>query len=165
MKVRRLVIFIVLAIAVAAMVGAVVTAHWERKQPVFRDAPKLLGAMRAFSQDLKRKGGPLPPAVSLSDLVTGSYIAASDVHAFDGMEVRIWLTADEDHPSLVLMSARLPDGTVAVLLGDGSVQQVSAHGFEDYLKKSGQVDGASSSEQPLRRETNRAPSAAGEGRG
>jgi hypothetical protein len=161
MKVRRLVIFIVLAIAVAAMVGAFVTAHWERKQPVFTEAPKLLGAMRAFSDDLKRKGRPLPSTVSLSDLVSGGYLATNDVRAFEGMDVAISLAASEDYPSSILMSARLPDGSVTALLADGSVAQMSRTGFENYLKNSGQTNGEWSSPPPLRRETNRPPPAGG----
>jgi len=107
---------------VAIIVCVAVTTYWQRKQPVFKDAPKLISAMQAFSRDLTARGQRRPATVSLRELVSGGYIAASDVRAFDGMDVTISLTADETRPQEILIRVRLPDGSVTALLADGSVQ-------------------------------------------
>ena len=158
MKARRLIVFIASAIAVAAVVSVALTAYWRAKQPVFKDAPRLIAAMQAFSQDLKSRGRPLPPSVSLDELVRGGYLAASTVHAFDGMDVRVSTTATEDYPSEILISARLPDGSVVALLADGSVHQLSASGFEDYLKRTGQPSLTATERQRHDSETNQSSS-------
>ena len=64
----------------------------------------------------------MPDTVSLRELVSGGYISAADVHAFDGMDVTISLKTDEADPQAILMRARSPDGSVTVLMADGSVQ-------------------------------------------
>jgi len=87
----------------------------ERAEAHFRDAG-------AFSRDLIACGQPLPPTVSLRELVSGAYIAAGDLRAFDGMDVPISLTAGEARPREILIRVRMPDGRVAALLADGSVQ-------------------------------------------
>jgi len=89
---------------------------------MFRDAPKLISAMHAFSHDLTARGQPLPDAVSLRELVSGGYIAASDVHAFDGIDVTISLKVDETAPQDIVILARLPDGSATAMMVDGSVQ-------------------------------------------
>ncbi len=76
----------------------------------------------AFSRDLTARGQPLPPTVSLRELVSGGYIAAADLRAFDGMDVTISLTADEARPQEILIRVRMPDGSVTALLADGSIQ-------------------------------------------
>jgi hypothetical protein len=122
LRIRHVIAVIVSFVAVAAVVCVALTNYWQRKQPVFKDASKLITAMRAFSEDLKTRGQPLPPSVSLRELVSGGYILARDVRAFDGMDVTISLTADETHPQDVLIRVRLSDGSVIALLTDGSVQ-------------------------------------------
>ena len=59
----------------------------------------------AFSRDLTARGQPLPPTVSLRELVSGGYIAAADLRAFDGMDVTISLTADEARPREIFDSS------------------------------------------------------------
>jgi prepilin-type processing-associated H-X9-DG protein len=140
MKAQRLLVFIASAIVLAVVVSVAVTTYWQRKQPVFKDAPKLISAMQAFSQDLTKRGQALPPTVSLRELVSGGYIAANEVRAFEGMEVTIWLTATDHYPPAISMSARFSDGSVNVLLFDGSVQQLSRQKYDDYLKQSGQPE-------------------------
>jgi len=122
MRTRRLLVILASALALAAIVYVAVTTYWQRSQPVFRDTPKLISAMLAFSRDLAARGQPLPPTVSLRKLVNGGYISASEVRAFDGMEVTISLTVDAARPEEILMRVRLPDGSVTALMADGSVQ-------------------------------------------
>ena len=115
MKTRRLLAFLASAIAIVISASVILTTYWHRKQPVFKDAPKLVSAIQAFKRDLTAHGQPLPASVSLRELITGGYIAASDVRALDGMEVTISLSADETHPQEILMRVRLPDGSVQQL--------------------------------------------------
>jgi hypothetical protein len=122
MKTRRFIVYVASAIAVAIIVCVTLTTCWQRKQPSFKDAPKLVAAIQAFSGDLTVRGQSLPATVSLRELVSGGYIAASDVRAFDGMDVTISLTSDESHPQEILIRVRLPDGSVTAAMADGSVQ-------------------------------------------
>jgi hypothetical protein len=100
----------------------------------------------------------------LDDLVSHGYISSNSVRAFEGMETKVWLTANPAIMSSVVMSARLPDGSVSAALADGSVQQFSAQSFAEHLKKTGQQDGAANRSQPIRSETNQPSGAAGSGR-
>jgi hypothetical protein len=121
-KPRSFLVFLAWAIAVVVVVCVSLTTYWQWKQPVFRDAPKLMTAIHAFSHDLMARAQPLPATVDLRALVSGGYISASDVRAFDGMEVTISLKADEANPQEILMRVRLPDGSLTALMADGSVQ-------------------------------------------
>ena len=147
----------------ALVVALAVTACSNRKDHLehFEDLPGLLSAIQEFSGDLAKQGQSVPPSVSLSELVSRGYISTNSVHAFEGMETKIWLSASSAVLDSVLMSARLPDGTVNAALADGSVQQFSAQGFAAHLKKTGQQGGAANRSQPIRSETNRTSAAAG----
>ena len=82
-------------------------------------------------------------------LVSRGYLTADDVKAFEGMDVSISLTTDESHPSKILMSARLPDGSTTVVMDDGSIQQFSSKAFEEVLKQSHKPpDSTNTSQQP-----------------
>jgi hypothetical protein len=76
--------------------------------------------------------------VSLQELIDGGYISRESVQAFEGMEAKIWFTANPSVPSSVLMSAQLADGTVIAALADGSVHQFSARRFREHINKTGQ---------------------------
>jgi len=156
-KTRRS-IFVALGMALVAF-----TACSERKQ-VFKDLPGLISAVQGFSQDLAKQGLPLPSSVSLGELVSRGYISTNSVQAFEGLEARIWLSVNPAEPQSVLMSARLPDGSVNAALADGSVQQFSVQGFVAHLKKTGQQSGAANRSQPGRSETNSTSAAASSGR-
>ena len=127
----------------------VLTGCWSRKEH-FEDLPGLLSAMQAFERDVKNQGQPLPPSVSLSELVRRGYISTNSVRAFDGLETKVWLTANLADMNSVLMSARFPDGSVSAALADGSVQQFSAQSFAAQLAKSGQQAAAPNLSQPVR---------------
>ena len=124
MKARRFTVIIVSVVLTAVGVCFALVAHWQRSQPVFKDAPKLISAAHAFSRDQVARGNPVPVSVSLRELVSGGYIATNDVRAFDGMEVTISLVNEAD-PQAVLIRVRLPDGTQVVAMADGSVQQLA----------------------------------------
>jgi hypothetical protein len=95
--------------------------YWQRQQPVF-NGPKLIPALRAYARERAARGQPLPPTVSLQDLVSGGYLAKSDVAALQGAEVTFYTSVDFTSPRAVLARAHMPDGTDLVVLADGSVQ-------------------------------------------
>ena len=124
MKFRSFAVVLASALAAAITIFVVLIEHWQHRQPAFKDAPKLISAMKIFSRELTARGQPLPACVSLRELVHGGYISASDVRAFDGMEVTVFLIAHETRPQNILMHVRMPDGSMAALMADGSVQSL-----------------------------------------
>src|SRR5262245_39071986 len=122
MKSRRLIASIIAAIAAALIAIMAFITYWQWKQPEFKAGLKLISAVQAFSRDATSGGLPLPATVSLTELIGGGYIAASDARAFDGIELTISLTADESLPQEIFIRARLPDGSLMAVLADGSVQ-------------------------------------------
>ena len=124
MRTRRLIGFATSAISMAVVLCMAITTCGQRKQPVLRNAPRLILAINAFSHDCTARGKTLPGVVSLRELVSGGYISSADVSAFDGMDVTISLNANESDPQTILMRARLPDGSVTALMSDGSVQSL-----------------------------------------
>lgn len=134
MRIQRILIASLCATVLVAVVliGAVI--YWQRQAPVFKDPAKLIFAVRAYEQDLNKRGQTWPATVSLAELVKGGYIAADDVRALESTEVTLCLTIDNNDPRAVLMYARVPDGGVMALLGDGSVQQLTSQRIEDYFK-------------------------------
>ncbi len=151
------------AFALAAALALAVTACSRQQKSLehFQDLPGLLSALQAFSRDITNRGQPLPQNIALDELVSGGYISSNSVRAFEGMEVKIWLGVSEAQPQEVLMSARLPDGSVTATLADGSVQQFSAQAFAQHLKKTGQKNGAANQSQPVATDTNQPSTAAG----
>jgi hypothetical protein len=113
-------------VAIAALVSVTLTACSDRKEAVFDSAPKLIAAAQAFARDHQAGEQPLPPTVSLRELLESGYLEATEVRAFEGMEVEISLTADAEELQQILVSAQLPDGSKIALLGNGSVQQIAA---------------------------------------
>ena len=124
MNTRRLTALAGLLVAVGITVCVALTSFWQRQQPVLKDPSKLVAAVQAFSRDKTEAGQALPASVSLRELISGGYIAASEVRAFDGMEVTLSLTADETKPQNILIRVRLPDGSVIAQFADGSVHQL-----------------------------------------
>ncbi len=147
-----------------ALIVALAVVSCSPSQERFQDLPGLLSAIQAFSRDLTNRGQPLPQSISLGELVSGRYIASNSVRAFQGMETKVWLRADPAVADSVLISSRLPDGSVSATLADGSVQQFSAHRFAQHLQKTGQQDGAASGSQPVASQTNQPSVAIGSGR-
>jgi len=117
---------IVGVLAIAALVSVASAGCSEAKKPVFDSAPNLIAAAQAFARDHQAGEQPLPTTVSLRELLEGGYLEATEVRAFEGMEVEISLTADADNLQHILVSAQLPDGSKIAFMGDGSVQQIAA---------------------------------------
>jgi hypothetical protein len=140
MNARRLLALAGVAIAVMVAVALAVFAYWERKQPVFNNAPKLITALQAFSSDKAARHLQMPPAISLQDLVGGGYLTTNDVAAFDGMDVTFFAQLGESSPASILAIARprASDGQVTCLMADGSVAGLSDSRYKEMLQNSGQ---------------------------
>jgi hypothetical protein len=137
------------------------SSYWERKQPVFQNASKLLAALHTFSRDQLTRGRQVPPEVSLQDLLKGCYLASDDVRAFEGMDVVFFTTSDEAQPPPMLARVRMPDGTLTCLMADGSVQGLTQSRYEEYRKSLARRSGSTNGGQPLRLGTNQAPAGVG----
>lgn len=87
---------------------------------------KILAAARAYVDDLKTRNSARPPSVALRELVGKGFLKREDARALDGMDVTLFLTADESEPQKTLLEARLADGTTIVLQSDGSVSMAPA---------------------------------------
>jgi uncharacterized protein YpmB len=124
MKIRRLILIASLLVVAAVVICVALVSHWQRSQPTFKDAAKLVAAAQAYSRDQAVRGQPLPASASLRELVSGGYITTNDVRAFDGMEVTISLTASDADPQSILIHVRMPDGSQIAAMADGSVQQL-----------------------------------------
>ena len=116
---------IILAIAAAMLACAVVyVAVYTRGDHRNVDTAKLMLALQRFSSEKRATGVPLPRQISIRELVSLGYLEEKDVHGFKGMDVVISIDIDESNPRQVLLRARLPDGTVEAVMGDGSVQHL-----------------------------------------
>jgi len=65
-----------------------------------------------------------PTTVALQDLLAKGLLTPADVSGFAGMDVTVSLTANEMHPTDILMRVRMQDGSQFVALTDGSVQEL-----------------------------------------
>ena len=116
---RTLIVIAVLAVAIVVYFAS------STRQTGQVDAVKIVKATRTFTADLKARGLTVPATVSLQELIDRGLLSASDVSAFSGMDVTVYLSAENNNPQNILLRARLPDGAEIVTLADGSVQQMS----------------------------------------
>ena len=141
MNVRRLLFIVCAVVALVAIVFFASSLYWQHNQGPFQNAPRLIGALDAFLRDQRTAGRPLPPEVSLQDLLRGRYLAPQDVRGFEGMEVTFSTQMDAAHPQAIVVRARMPDGQFVCLLADGSVQQFTSARLKEALENSVQSKG------------------------
>ena len=151
--VRHLLAATVGAIAILIALILAISAYWERKQRLFANTKDLFAAVRAFCTDQAGRGQ-VPPEVSLQDLFRGGYVTSNEIRAFEGFEVTFSTHYSDDEPQLILARALAPDGHSTCLLPDGSVQQLSAQKYSEYLKSSGRPTGATNQNEGPWPETN-----------
>ena len=60
--------------------------------------------------------------VTFTQLITEGFLSTNALKDYGAAEVTVFLNATTPSPQTVLMDARMPDGSHAALLGDGSVQ-------------------------------------------
>lgn len=124
--------------AVLALFFAVVLVvpHGSRKAPAF-DGARLVTALQGYVRDLVARGEPVPPSIALESLVRSGHLQPADLQPFEGARVVVHTDADENRPQSLLMEAWMPDGSVLVVLSDGSVQSMSRKRFEESQKQPG----------------------------
>jgi hypothetical protein len=116
---------VIAVLTTAFVVGSIVYFASSTWQPGHVDALKLLTATGTYTASLRAEGLPVPAAVSLQELINRRLLTTSDVSGFNGMEVTVNLSADNNSPQDVLIRAHLANGQEIVTLADGSVQQSS----------------------------------------
>jgi hypothetical protein len=129
MKMKRLALVTILIAAPAITTAYLLLAPAPPKPSL--NVSKLVEAVAAFAREQRAKGRPQPETVSLRQLLAKGYLQTNEVRAFDGVELTLGLTADETNPNSILAQAKMPDGAVLQLLGDGSAQQLSPEAFHD----------------------------------
>jgi len=118
---------IAVAVAVAIMVvaGLVYLSMSSKDTSGKFNGAALVAAAHAYTHDLQVRKQPIPPSVTLEELVALHFLQPGEIEAFRGTKATIFLTADAGNPQGVLMRVRMPDGSEFVLLNDGSTQQVT----------------------------------------
>jgi hypothetical protein len=72
--------FVGLAVAVVCFVGP---EQYRRHQQITADKARILPAMRAYIDDLEQKQVPVPPHVTLNELIRGGFLREEDVTGWD----------------------------------------------------------------------------------
>ena len=88
------------------------------------NATRILEAAESYSNELKSKGAPVPPTVSLKELLDQGLLAEKDLGMLADTEVTVSLSADWGRPQDIIIKAYLPDSQKIVALADGSVHQI-----------------------------------------
>ena len=135
----------IIAIGATALILAVVVAvsipmlrHWPKNVPVI-DPRTVTEAVTRFANDCREKGRPVPPTITLGELVAGGFLRADFTNGLVGMDFTLHTNANEENPQSILMDVRFPDGNGQLLLGDGSVQQVTETRRREALRDAAQA--------------------------
>ena len=72
--------FVTLAVVVVCLVGP---EHYRRHQQITADKTRILWAMRSYIDDLEQKQLPVPPHVTLDELIVGGFLSREDVAGWD----------------------------------------------------------------------------------
>ena len=72
--------FLALAVVVVCFVGP---ERYRRNQQITADKARILWAMRAYIYDREQKQVPVPPHVTLEELIRGGYLSREDVAGWD----------------------------------------------------------------------------------
>ena len=136
MRTTRTIVALALTASIIAIVVAVsitTIRNWPKDKPPI-DPRVLVDATTRFAHDCREKGRAIPPAVTLSELVGGGYLPADFTNGLAGTDITFYTDASEENPQNLLMSWKRADGTWNVILGDGSIQQVTEQRFRQALR-------------------------------
>jgi hypothetical protein len=123
--VRRMTIAIAAAVAIMVAAGLVYVFLVSKEPSAKFNGAAIVAAARAYTRDLQVRKQPIPKSVTLEDLAASHFLKPEEIAAFRGLNATIMLTSTQSNPQTVLMRVHFPDGGEILLLGDGSVQQVS----------------------------------------
>jgi len=121
---RRLTLTVMAVVAVVLIAAISIFFPFPRPVPSRMNDAKIFAAAQAYAHDLQAHGQPVPTTVALQDLLAKGLLTPADVSGFAGMDVTVSLTANEMHPTDILMRVRMQDGSQFVALTDGSVQEL-----------------------------------------
>ena len=117
---------VLLALGLVTGFAVLVSQREADRHPSAPNAQRILAAVQSYADTLRTQGRALPRSVLLQELVDRGWVSTDDLGPFADWDVRIYLTAQATRPQDPLMEARLPDGTTAVTLADGSVQLLAS---------------------------------------
>lgn len=107
----------------------------------FLEPKRYVLALQQYSQDLQHQGKDLPRTISVEELIQEGYLTQTDVQPFEGADVTFHTSFNKAIPESVLLEVHMPDDSILVQLGDGSVQQVTETRLKNYLNNNDmQVD-------------------------
>jgi len=107
------------------LAGLILLVYARRPRPSFAEAARFISVLHRFSQDQVQRGQEPPASVQVDELISAGYITAKDARHFAGADISFSAGASDSNPRKVLISLKLRDGRWVMLLGDGSVQQLS----------------------------------------
>ena len=132
-----------LLILLLVLAGLILLVYMQRPRPSFAEAARFITVLQRFSQDQLQRGN-FPESVQIDELISAGYITAKDAQPFVGADIscagyiiakgpRLLKGADSSlppgpwkaNPRTVLISLTLRDGRRVMLLGDGSIHQLS----------------------------------------
>jgi len=117
---------------------------------------RMVRALREYVVECRSRGVPVPPTVTLRSLVRLGHLRSEEARAFEGVELVFHTDADATRPNMILAEARMPDGSFLVLLGDGSVQQLSQERYDEQIKSQRQRNSGTNTAPLLEPMTNSA---------
>jgi hypothetical protein len=158
----RLVVGVVLGIICLCVVWIVAT-NPAGQAPQTVNGERLADALARYSRDIAKQGQGIPVSVSLETLLQAGYLTPEDAKPFGDAKVIFYATADTSKPDSILIEARMPDGSVQVVLADGSVHQYSQSRLEELRSNALSFD-ATAPRQKLLSSTNSLPSGETSGR-
>jgi hypothetical protein len=140
MKPLRMSRFGVLTVAALACVLLLTLALPKPKirKPQLVDGARIVKAFARYNKDAAQPGESPPSSVTLGALVRRGYLTSQDVKPFEGAKVTFCAGADETTPQSVVCVAQMPDGTIEVVLADGSIQGLTRSRWQEYLTNLGQ---------------------------
>ena len=123
--------------------GLLLAIEWSSRRSGTIDGARLTAALARYAQDRRTLGEVPGPSVTMESLVQKGYLTPQDVKPFQGATVSFFAETGDADPQGVLVEARMPDGMVVAVLGDGSVQQFTPRRWEEHRGRIGQpVSGA-----------------------
>lgn len=150
----------VVGAVVCILLLALVLPKPKIQEPQLVDGDRMAKALAQYIRDAATRGESPPSSVTLDALVQKGYLTPQNVKPFEEAKVTFYAGALETRPQSVLCSAEMPDGTIQVILADGSVQGLTRGRWQQYLANLG----AANRSQAVRPETNTTSEAVGSGR-
>jgi hypothetical protein len=149
----RLVVGVILGVICLCVIWIISTQPSGQTQHTV-NGTRLADALARYSRDIAKQGQGIPVSVTLETLLQAGYLTPEDAKPFGDAKVIFYATADTSKPDSILVEARMPDGSVQVVLADGSVQQYSQSRLEEALRNNIRSSLSTNARQPMLSNTN-----------